>query len=93
MAEHYYERRMQLMKWKLTDLKTNYEKVSGRELSYNTIAKGSKISKSTVSKILNNEAEGANFEVADKLLAYFSDLMGRDLGLNDILHYERTGKG
>lgn len=77
------------MRWKLTDLKTNYEKLSGKSLSYSTIANGSRISKSTVSKILNGQSEAADFEVADKLLAYFSDLMGRPLDLNDILHYER----
>jgi DNA invertase Pin-like site-specific DNA recombinase len=76
------------MKWKLRDLKESYERVSGVTLSYKTIATGSRISQSTVSKILNDQSEAADFQVADKLLAYFSDLMGRDLGLNDILHYE-----
>lgn len=76
------------MKWRLSDLKESYEKVSGQSLSYRKIATGSGISNSTVSKIVNGQTKIVDFEVAEKLLRYFSGLMGRPLGLTDLLHYE-----
>jgi len=72
----------------LGDLKESYEKVSGETLSYRAIAHGSRISNSTVSKILNGQSQIADFEVTSKLLGYFSDLMGRQVGLTEILHHE-----
>jgi len=78
------------MYWQLDELKRRYERLSGETLSYRDIAEGSKISVSTVSKILNRQSQAADFEVADKLLTYFSQKFGYPLAVTDILKYEHT---
>ena len=37
---------------------------------------------------MNDQSQSADFEVTDKLLRYFSEQMGQELGLTDIIHYE-----
>lgn len=76
-----------MITWKLRELKESYERISGEPLSYRKIATGSGISNSTVSKILNEQTRIVDFDVVDKLLAYFSKLMSRQLGITDLLHY------
>lgn len=76
------------MKWKLDELKHRYERLSGQTLSYRDIANGSRVSLSTVSKILNDQSQAADFKVADKLLRYFSDKFGYQLTVTDIISYE-----
>lgn len=76
------------MKWQLDELKRRYEHLSGESLSYRDIANGSRVSVSTVSKILNHQSQTADFEVADKLLKYFSEKFGYQLTVTDIIKYE-----
>lgn len=83
---------MIILKWKLDELKRRYEHLSGRTLSYRDIATGSKVSLSTVSKILNHQSQAADFEVADKLLKYFSDKLGYQLTVADIIGYDPGGE-
>lgn len=86
--EQNQEKGVMKLRWKLDELKHRYEHVSGQTLSYRDIATGSKVSLSTISKILNNESRGADFKVADKLLKYFSGKFGYQLTVTDIISYE-----
>lgn len=81
-----------VLKWKLDELKHRYEHLSGHTLSYRDIANGSRVSLSTVSKILNHQSQAADFEVADKLLKYFSDKLGYQLTVTDIIGYDPVEK-
>lgn len=76
-----------MVTWQLDVLKQRYEDMSGEALTYRQIADGSGISKSTVWKILNNQSQVADFGVMSKLLAFFSDKLGKQLELEDILEY------
>ena len=76
------------MRWNVRVLKARCEAETKRTLTYSDIATGSKISTSTVWKIMNDQSQSADFEVTSKLLRYFSEQMGKPLGLTDILHYE-----
>jgi len=77
-----------MVTWKLDELMRLYEDMSGEMLTYRQIADGSKISKSTVWKILNGQSQAADFEVMTKLLVFFSAKLGQQLELMDILEYK-----
>lgn len=76
------------MRWDVRVLKARCEAATKQPLTYQDIAKGCKISTSTVWKIMNDQSTNADFKVTSKLLRFFSDKMGQQLSLTDILHYE-----
>jgi len=77
-----------MITWQLNELKERYEAMSGETLSYRQIAEGAKISKSTVWKIMNDQAKAADFAVTEALLRFFSEKLGQTLTLSDILRYQ-----
>lgn len=77
-----------MITWKVDELIKRYEEMSGETLTYRKIADGSGISKSTVWKVLSGQSQSADFAVTSKLLAFFSDKLGQELGLTDILRYD-----
>lgn len=91
-VEQHQEKGVITLKWKLDELKRRYEHLSGQTLSYRDIATGSRVSLSTVSKILNQESQSVDFKVADKLLRFFSDKFGYQLDVVDIIGYDPGGK-
>ena len=82
-----------MITWQVDELIKRYEEESGETLTYRQIADGSGISKSTVWKVLSGQSQSADFAVASKLLVFFSDRLGRELELTDILKYERATEG
>lgn len=77
-----------MMRWDVRVLKARCEAKTKQPLTYNDIASGSGISKSTVWKIMTDQSTNADFEVTSKLLGFFSEQMKEPLALTDILHYE-----
>lgn len=76
------------MRWNLRVLRSKCEQHLGHPLPYRQIEEETRISKSTLTGIINNKTERVDFKTVDTLLGYFSKKMGRQLELTDILQYE-----
>lgn len=73
------------MKWHLKELIGRYESRTGQRLSYRNMAATLGISTNTITQIATNQARRADLNTVDKLLSYFSGLLGENLAVDDLL--------
>lgn len=73
------------MKWHLKELIGKYESKSGQRLNYRDMAATLGISTNTITQIATNKARRADLATVDKLLGFFSGLLGEELAVDDLL--------
>ena len=73
------------MKWHLKELIGRYESKSGQRLNYRGRGASLGLSTNTITQIATNKARRADLVTVDKLLGYFSGLLGENLAVDDLL--------
>ena len=73
------------MKWHLKELIGRYESKSGQRLNYRDMASSLGLSTNMITQIATNKARRADLVTVDKLLGYFSGLLGENLAVDDLL--------
>lgn len=76
-----------MVKINFTKLMGQYQVETGEILTFSSIADETGIARSTLSRIGHRDNKRVDFEVMDRLLAYFSRKLNRTLTTNDILQW------
>lgn len=75
------------MRWNLRKLKADVETEIRRDVTYREIEAATGVSKTTISRMMREEVNSADFDVTHRLLRYFSSLTGKAYALDDIITY------
>ena len=77
------------MKWHLKELIGRYESRNPNDsLSYRRIEAETGIGKTVITKIATNKAARLDLATVNTLLNYFSQKLGEELTVDDMLHWE-----
>lgn len=76
------------LNWKLATLMAECQE-RGRKVTYRELSEAANLSTSTIYLMVNNQAKRAELETMQKILSFFSERLGRQLDVIDLLAYEK----
>jgi DNA-binding Xre family transcriptional regulator len=74
-----------MIRWRLRELLGEYQQMTGDKITYEEITAKTALSPNTLSLIAANKTRRTNFVTIEKLLSFFSDKLGRQLSVDDLL--------
>ena len=80
------------MKWRVNELIAEHRTLTGNKLTYRIISEGANLSANSVALIVSGKASRAELASLDKLLNYFSAVMGRVVEPGELFYYDYDGE-
>lgn len=81
-----------MIMWKFKSLVGRCEDMGISGVTYEEIYKATGVSTSTLTGIARNRVVRADLNTIDRLLSFFSDKLGEELTINDLLEWKRDNK-